>query len=776
MSSAPIFEEQAFAEEQDISPRRGLSLRSLLATVKRQWIAVAGVTGVFGSMAYLLAAMLPPLYRGSFQVLVEPVTNEARLSEPTALTRNGGRVPGQEAFRLDYPTQIVLLQSPRILSSVVDRVRQDKPDFTGRDLQLGLTVDRLGREFRILEVVFEGRDPIVVSTVLDVLADEYLRYSLEERKSRIGEGVGFIEEQLPELRERSNMLQNDLQQLQQKHAFFDPLQEGQALSLQLRATSELRLEASRQLSEQQELYVQLQEQLGFGPDVALAASALSGDPVYQKLVLDLQSVEERIAAETARFRAGSPIVNELVAQRANLRPLLEQRARESLGDEFASDPRVRIYLDAARRGLVSQLMDVSGAIVQLELRERGLSEQEAALKAEIQAFPAIVRRYTDMQRELEVVNRTLDQLLSERERLKVEAAQTQVPWELVTEPQLPRDRDGKPIPLAVSSKKMLVLGAFFGLIAGTGLAVLIDKREDIFFSSDDLSDASPVPLLEIVPCSPVAPAIRDLKPLFGEAPDSPAAIFREAFNSIYAKLLFFYSDAPLRSIVISSPQQGDGKTTVALHLAYTAAAAGRRVLLVDANLRNPQLHTLLNLNNLQGLKQLLLQSREPQRQTLLQRLSSSDTLFVMTSGGVLSEAGQLLASGAMEKISSRLASAFDLVIYDTPPLDRYADAKFLAANAGGLVSVIGIGKTQRSVTLDVLDEISAFNLPIIGAIANDGSPRKRPKPVPRAAARDRRKVEELPSTDRHLNEASKVLPVPAPLHSGQHRHRVAAEE
>lgn len=714
MNSSPPADDFAPQEELDSPQRRGISLRSLFGILKRQIVPVAGVTSLFASISYFYATSQPPTYRGSFQILVEPVTTEERLSEPTAVTRGGGSVPSQGAFTLDYPTQIALLQSPRILTRVLERVRDEVPNFSGGELRSGLEVDRLGREYRIIEVIFKHSNPEVTRVALDVLAEEYLRYSLEERKTRIGEGVGFIETQLTPLRERARSLQDKLQQLQQQHSFFNPTAQGQSLTERLRTVTD-QLEDTRQtLREQRELRDRLRDIVGLDPEAALAASRLSEDPLYQNLLGDLQSLEEEILTESARFRPDSPIVAEIRSRRDNLQPLLDERAREVIGPQLSQRPELRTFQGGARRSMISNLVAADTAIAQAEIREATLSVRRAELEAAVRSFPEIAREYDATQRELNIVDQTLNQLLSERERLRVEAAQNQVPWELVYEPQLPLDRNGEPVPLDASIKRLLAAGTLAGLAVGVALALAIERRRDAFHATEDLAAALPVPVLETIPHDARLPAA-----LAGRGATPSEAV--EVFSAIYAKLLFFYADTPLRSLAIGSPQTGDGKTTIAVQLARTAAAAGQRVLLVDANLRDPQIHRLLGLPNQQGLKQLLLRSREPQRQSLLQRVPDSESLFALTSGGTTPESSQLLASTAMEELSERLQASFDLVIYDTPALEGFADAKFAAMHTDGLLLTVGLKSTRQSVTLAAFDELVAFSLPVVGTIANAGA-------------------------------------------------------
>lgn len=697
--------------QEEESQSRGLKIGGILRLAQRYSLLIAGITVATTSAAYFMASNRPTTYESFFQILVEPVSTEGELSQPTAVAR-GART----RTTLDYETQIEILKSPRLLSPIVQKIQQEYPDFGFGALQRNLVVERPGRELRIIQVFYKGSDPRLVSLVLNSLAEKYLQYSLEERKSRIGEGVTFIQEQLPDLRSRAANLQQELESLQQENSFFDPQTEGQEIANQIRTLDQQIVDAQRQLREQEVLYDNSRQQIGLNPQEALAASALSEDPIYQSLIQRLETVEQQIAVEMARFKEGSPAIQALQQQRNNLRPLLAERARITLGNNLQnqlSNEQIQSFQSETRRSLIEQLITSINTIEQLEARIAVLEDRRSSLEQEIQKFPPLARRYAEIVRELEIVNSTLNQLLSQRETLKVEAAQNNVPWELVYEPQPPQAQTESP-------NQLLALGFMGGVAIGMGLAYLIDQRKGTFPTVDDVEDTLSLPVLEVIPSaednSETVDTEDDNQKLLAESDDG----FSEAFNALYAKILFFYAEPPLKSIVISSASSGDGKTTVAFHLARAIAASGKKVLLVDANLRSPQLHERLGLQNEQGLKQLLSTPQEAKKQRLIQRLPKAENLFILASGGASSDAAQLLASEQMKRLMEKFEQSFDLVIYDTLQLQGYTDAKFIAPNTDGVLFVVKMNQTKRRLVQSAIEELESFKLQILGVIANEG--------------------------------------------------------
>ncbi len=706
-----------YNNENQSKPKKGSPLR----LVQRYALLISGMVVFTTSGAYLFAMSRGNYYEGFFQLLVEPVSAEAQLSEPTALARGGNQIRGES---LDYATQISILRSPRILRPVIQEVQKTYSGFNFVRLQQNLTLER-SNGTRMIQVNYEGSDPELVQLVLNELAQKYLSYSLEERKTRIGEGINFIEEQLPRLRERAEELQNELETLQQDNSFLNPEAEGQAIANRVRQLTQQIDETQRQLEEQQTSYQNLSQQLGLTPQQALASSTLSQDPVYQSLMQRIKEIEQQIAQQSATFTEESPNIQSLQQQREQLLPLLRERAAEIVGSNSQQEvnpENLPAFPTETRIELGQQLISSANSIEQLKTRERVLTNRRSSLENELDKFPPLARRYAEIRRELDNVNKTLNQLLSQRETLRVEAAQTQVPWELVYQPQIPRQPDGTPAPVERSWLKYLGAGIVGGLILGIGLAYLIDQHLGVFKESEDITYEVELPLLEEIPTADDTSTLpQDVEAEIDHSSALTAVNpFFEAFNALYAKLWFLYPDSNLKSVVISSPSAGDGKSTVALHLAGAIAATDKKVLLVDANFRSPQLHQELNLPNEKGLKQLLKSPRETKNQRLIQNVSNQENLFVLTSGGTGVDVAQLLASEQMKQLMEKFEQTFDLVIYDTPQLEGYTDAKFMIPNSNGLLLVVQLNQTKRKIIQSAIAELESFNIKTLGIIPNEG--------------------------------------------------------
>jgi polysaccharide biosynthesis transport protein len=727
-------------EESGEKPQKALNIAPLLRTFKRKSLIIIAIVGMAsGGMVYQIKTS-DKTYQGDFRMLVEPVTTEARIADPSSLTNREGGVPNRDFFSLDYATQLEILQSPQMLSAITKQVQKRDPKFTEEILKKWLVVLRLGdtelNKTKILEVRFLGTEPEFVEFVLQETKKKYLKYSLDERKSRIGEGVKFIEDQLPGLSKRVNDLKSELQIIQQQQRIADPKEQGAQLIVQALAIETLESDTQRLLQEQKTLYANLQKQLDFTPNEAIAASALSEEPQYKELLTKVKEVEGQIAVETARFKSANPIVEALERKRSNLMALLNKQTDRILGQNLIgakANSKVQNFQNSIRIGLIKQLVDTANQVQVLEARSEAITKTKNNLDRQAREFPTVARRYNELQQQLDIAARTRDQLLTQRETLRVQAAQSQIPWEIISEPQIPRDPDGKRIPVASKNTNKLMMAVIGGLVMSLGLAILIEKIRNVFYCADDVKDAVDPPLLGEVPVNNNArksyPSIANAYEVLENKEQKHkknAAEFIEAFDSLYTNIRFLSSHRPIASLVIASATSGEGTSTIALNLAHVAALAGQRVLLVDANLHSPSLDSLLELPNSKGLSSLL--ENKIEFNEVIQRSPIADNLFVLTSGIPLPGTSRRLASSQMQYLMSEFNAIFDLVIYDTPPLVDNKDANFLAARTDGILMVISIGKVKFSVVKKVFAQLESFGIPCLGTVANHVGKNKKYQP------------------------------------------------
>lgn len=663
----------------------GLNLGQVGATLRRRAWLIAGVTAVVATGAVMKAKTDPPVYLGEFEILTKPVTGEGRAVADVPQTLESQEQVAPPESEKQVKTTIEVLQSPRVLSPVVKKLQTQYPE-----LDYDTIVDSLkitSSKQNILEVQYTAAEEKQVRDVLDLVADAYLEYSLAERQEEINQAIRFVNKQIPPLKQKAEIWQERLRTLRQANNMVDPTQKGQEIANHIATLTQQRLDNKVQLEQMVSKYQDLQKEYAQQSGVAASNSVLSENTRYQKLLDDIQLVNTEIAKRSSIFTSEEEGVKRLNEQKATMLSLLEQE-------------KARVNRDFQSR------------IQELESRDKYLTDKINSLNASLRTLATISRDYDNVQQELKIANDALTQFTAKQQALQIEKAQKQQPWKPL-DPELTKVQE--PEAISDSAKQNLVLGTLLGLLLGTGAALVVDKLSNIFYSSKDLKDATGLPLLGVVPLRKELGTLA-LQEVAGEAQQAARASFFEVFRSLYTNILLLGSDTPIRSLVISSAGQEDGKTTVALHLALAAAAIGQRVLLVDANLRFPTIHNRVGLMNIQGLTDII--SQDLDWNNVIERSPLDDNLFVMAAGPIPPDSIRLLASQKMQDLMSELQVSYDLVIYDTPPLLGFADANLLAANTNGIILVAGLGKLKRTVLQQALEELQVSGTPILGVIAN----------------------------------------------------------
>jgi len=171
-------------------------------------------------------------------------------------------------------------------------------------------------------------------------------------------------------------------------------------------------------------------------------------------------------------------------------------------------------------------------------------------------------------------------------------------------------------------------------------------------------------------------------------PRSPVS---EAYRTLRTNLSFYSLDHPIRSLVVTSPALGEGKSTTVANLAVTMAQSGRRTILVDCDLRRPSLHTLFGLNHEPGLTNMVLNDDDepPLQQT------SVENLWLLASGPKPPNPADLLGTKKIDQVIEQLKERAEIVLFDAPPVIAVTDAAVLGAKVDGVLLTISAGKTRR---------------------------------------------------------------------------------
>ncbi|MEG3896709.1 MULTISPECIES: polysaccharide biosynthesis tyrosine autokinase [unclassified Microcoleus] len=727
------FVEETEEEKLDLSWLFGVLRRRILVMAA----ATIALSALAGTAIVVNSKKITVEYEGSFSLLVEPATAEGLLSKQldNTVAADLAKINIEGISLVDYETQIRILRSPKMMQPVLKDLRSWNPTMTYTELMSKLSISRIsygkdGKQqgTKILEVRYKDSDPNKIYGVLDKVSKTYLEYSLQQRLTGINQGIKFIDMEMPKLRERVEVLQLQVQRLRQQSNLFDPQLEGKSLSEQVQSIRGQQVSLQVQLRGMRTLYQSYEKLVNENNPVGVL---MTQGQAYAGLLGQIQKIDSDLSLKLAQYRDDSLPVVALRKSREELILTASQQAKEVV------------------------MANLNSQIQEVESRDREMTALQKELNQKIRNFSVTTRQYDNLVREQQVVTKSLSDFLAKREALRIDAAQQQIPWVLINPPEIPLDKFGKYITATVKqTKKQLALAVILSGLLGIAIGLLVEVLNTVFHTPEAVRIATRLPVIGVIPFSkkvkrrpPARPRkltsarsskVEVLEP--GEAQRTAPMLgksifsdldyqFLEAFRSLYTNIHLLSAGTAIRSLLVGSAVAGDGKSTVALHLAATAAAVGQRVLLVDADLRCPQLHAKLGLPNVRGLGDAI--STDLSLNDAIQRAPNQDNLFVLTAGQIPPDPIKLLSSKKMQYLMEQFQAFFDLVIYDTPPLAGLADAHLIAAHTDATIMVVQIAKTDRAQVRRVLEELKISGASVLGIVANgcnnsDRSYRQRP--------------------------------------------------
>jgi tyrosine-protein kinase Etk/Wzc len=393
--------------------------------------------------------------------------------------------------------------------------------------------------------------------------------------------------------------------------------------------------------------------------------------------------------------------------------------------------RLNALIAAGEQRIVNAVASQMGA---LDAQLQSLTEAAARSAGQIQGLPGTEAQEVRLAQEVGSLQKAAEELRSEYQRAQISEAVEAGQVEIVDPATLPVNPQNTGGPL-----KML-LGLALGLMLGSGAALLRESMNTSLRGHEELETLLQVPGLVVIPR--IAPdaqrarvGLRRLLPAAlgngngngahadGGAPE-PAVLAvadgrstaAEAYRTLRTNLIFSQTGRALKSVIITSASPGEGKSTTSSNLAAAFAQQGMRVLLVDADLRRPTLHTIFGTPREPGLTQVLVGQKvlaEALQETSVKGLS------LLTAGVLPPNPAELLGSPVMRELLETMAEGFDMVILDTPPVMAASDSSVLASMVDGVVLVVRAGRTERGMAQQAVRQLTSVGARVLGAALND---------------------------------------------------------
>jgi succinoglycan biosynthesis transport protein ExoP len=326
-----------------------------------------------------------------------------------------------------------------------------------------------------------------------------------------------------------------------------------------------------------------------------------------------------------------------------------------------------------------------------------------------------------MTQEIETNKQYLNTLLQRQRELDVTRGDRPNEVSISTLSRLPKE------PIGPARLRNIALAFIVSLVAGICLAFLLDFLDDTVKSIDDVDRYIHLPALALIPASRSdRPRLRGMAPAPGGPGNESIALaitddvrspMAESYRHLRTSLLLSSAGQPPKTILITSSQPSEGKTTTAVNTAFMLAQTGADVLIIDCDLRRPRLHAHFEVPNARGLTNLL--SGDPDIDGHLQSYGRLPNLKILTSGPVPPNPAELLGSDEMRKLLAVLSTRFTHIIVDSPPAISFTDASILSTMVDGVVLVVHGGRSSRAVVRRAKQQLIDVGAHIFGVVLNN---------------------------------------------------------
>jgi polysaccharide biosynthesis transport protein len=681
-----------------------IDLRKYWLVLRRRWVPAAIALGSISAIAAWLALSQKPVYQTEGKLLIE----SSRASSLTGLGEGLGQLTPLVSQGSPLDTQAEIIRSAPILEEVIqtlDLRGDDDELLEPEDLAKRLTI-RGVRGTDVLVITYKGDNPRQVVLVVNTLIDRYIKANIQSNRSEAVSARDFIAQQLPKTEAAVKQADAEVRRFRENNRVINLEEESKAAVALIAQLEEQMSETRSQLSDAMARSQDLQARVGLDSRQAAIVADLSQLPAVQEVLVELQKAQQELQVERTRYLPGYPSIVNLERKITSLNSLLQQRVQQAGG---SADSRVQI--GNLQQEMIGKLVAAESDRMGLTQRLTTLAQNQAVYRQRASAFPRLDEQQRELERRLTAAQTTYETLLSRLQEVEVAENQNVGNARVVAQARYPQR------PVRSRSYLLLLGGGTAGVLLAIATAFLADLVDRSIKTVKQARETFGYTLLGIIPAlskSALQPGrLDDSTPqvLGFDAPNSPAI---DSYQMLQGNLKFLSSDREPKRVVVTSSVAKEGKSEVIANLAMAMAQAGRRILLIDADLRSPSQHHIWNLLNIEGLSNVIVEQIPVER--VIQ--SVAPNLDVLPAGVIPPNPLVLLDSMRMEALVTALAQKYDSILFDAPPLAGTADVAALGQLADGILFVVRPGVVDAASAESAKEFLAQSGQNVLGMVIN----------------------------------------------------------
>jgi succinoglycan biosynthesis transport protein ExoP len=645
-----------------------IHLRDYLKVIKKRRYTVYTFFTIVFVVVLIGTLSTTPVYKATAKVLIERV-------EPYNFSMMYPYYPPYDPEF--YETQYQIIKSKSVALKVVnmlslettyenyfkdakkvlaDTKEKTKAEILADIITSGLVVTPV-KNSKIVNVSFMSTNPDFAQVIANSVARAYVDELLEMRMGASKYSLEWMTKKAEEEKEKLEKAEKALQEYMRVNDIVT-LQDKIAITPE--KLSEFNAQLIKAETRRKELESLYGKVMAIGSNIKEAETipAIASDPTVQSLRNQIIKAEQNIEELSKKYGKKHPA---MIRAEEELR-VLEQKKEQEIKRVIGT---IKNEYELARSN------------------EQNLRRMLASSKAEALSLNEKFIQYGVLTREVETNRQLYDALIKRiKEQSVTEEVQSVNVW-IVEKAEKPKS------PVKPRKALNLLLGIIVGLFGGIGMAFFFEYIDNTIKLPEDVEERLGISVLGVIPLlESKEESIIDL--ILKE----PKSVYAESYKTIRTSILLSFADNPPKNVLITSMSQEEGKTVTSVNLAIAFARLGHSVLLVDADLRKPSVHTIFNLNNLSGLSTYLAGATTDLEVIFKEPLSN---LTVIPSGPMPPNPSELLGSSRMHDLISNIKSRFDIIIWDSPPLMTVTDGLILSKLLDATIIVVKAGKTTYEI-------------------------------------------------------------------------------
>jgi succinoglycan biosynthesis transport protein ExoP len=664
--------------------------------LKRKWWVVGVFLGVVIATGLAVFLIITPTYRAACLLQIVQDNPSALLGEKfdplSALSSS------DDVLSRFYETQYRILSSRSIAYNIIDHLDLMKhPEYKSfveglkdkspeairsklADLFLtNLEINPMKKSY-LVEVAYLAADKELAQNVTETIQKEYLNFSMTTRQQSYAIIKDWLDNQLQQIADKVVDSERKVVDYGKKKNFLVIEAKDEVIASKYIELSKLLIVAESQRAGKEAEYTQIKEK-------GLDAPTITANTLIQQLRASVITQEGNVSS-----------IQKIYGQ--NYPPLQAERAK-------LEELRLRLSNE------VKRIRNSVEADYQTALRtEKLLKEQFESQKTTAMALQDNLIKHHIFKRDMETNEQLYQALLSRMKEANVSSTMVAANVSVIEPAELPLR------PHAPKKMLSMVLAAFAGLMGGIGMAFIMEYFDDSIKSSEELESVCRLPSLGLIP---FFLGKGDEPKQAGEASlalatfTDPMSSLAEAIHHVSTSIMLSLSGGPPVAIMVTSPSPSEGKTTVSINLSSSLAMDGRKVVLLDTDMRKPKIHKAFQEPVQPGLSNYL--SGGASLAGIL-RPTIIPNLYLITAGTTSPNPFQLLNSQAFKNLVQELRKDFQHIVFDTPPIVGFADGRTISGQSDGVLVVFKHQATSRNAARLAMQLLNQVNSRILGGVLN----------------------------------------------------------